>query len=172
MNLSSFDFKPDYNKASDDIAKEFYLPCMENSIYYDRVSGYFGSTVYIIAWTALKQFVSNGGKMRIICSPFIVEEDQSALSEGYSARSSEQIAENMKAEINRMFEDDYLSKPARALACLVAMGVLDIKIAILKSEVAPEVKRLFHDKVGIFKDSNLSLLICGIVAPVVFEFRT
>lgn len=126
---------------------------MENSIYYDRVSGYFGSTIYIIAWTALKQFVSNGGKMRIICSPFIVEEDQSALSEGYYARSSVQIAENLKAEINRMFEDDYLSKPARALACLVAMGVLDIKIAIIKREAAPEVKRLFHDKVGVFKDS-------------------
>ena len=54
MALNDFDFGPDYNKADHDIAAEFYLPCMENSIIYDRVSGYFGSTIYIIAWPTLK----------------------------------------------------------------------------------------------------------------------
>jgi len=153
MRLNAFDFKPDYNKANDDIAEEFYLPCMENSIIYDRVSGYFGSTIYIIAWAALKQFVANGGKMRIICSPFIIDEDQAALVEGYSARNSEQILDSLKKEINNLFGNEYLNKPARILACLVAIGVIDIKIAIIKPEASPEIKRLFHDKVGVFKDS-------------------
>lgn len=153
MRLNAFDFKPDYNKANDDIAEEFYLPCMENSIIYDRVSGYFGSTIYIIAWTALKQFVANGGKMRIICSPFIIDEDQAALVEGYSARNSEQILDSLKKEINNLFGNEYLNKPARILACLVAIGVINIKIAIIKPEASPEIKRLFHDKVGVFKDS-------------------
>jgi len=76
MALNDFDFRPDYNKADHDIAAEFYLPCMENSVIYDRVSGYFGSAIYIIAWPALKKFVYNGGKMRIICSPYIIEEDR------------------------------------------------------------------------------------------------
>ncbi|ALS28818.1 DEAD-like helicases superfamily protein [Paenibacillus sp. 32O-W] len=156
MNLNCFDFKTDYNKATDDIANEFYLPCMENSIKYDRISGYFGSTIYIIAWTALKRFVENGGKMRIICSPYIVEADQTAISEGYNARSSEVIVEALIKEINGLFEDTYLSKPTRALACLVALDVIDIKIAILESDAAPEVKRLFHDKVGIFQDAAMN----------------
>ncbi len=153
IRLNAFDFKPDYNKANDDIAEGFYLPCMENSIIYDRVSGYFGSTIFIIAWTALKQFVANGGKMRLICSPFIIDEDQAALAEGYSARNSEQILDSLKKEINNLFGNEYLNKPARILACLVAIGVIDIKIAVIKPEASPEIKRLFHDKVGVFKDS-------------------
>ena len=66
LDLTKFDFKTDYNKASDDIAAEFYLPCMQNSTKYDRISGYFGSTIYIIAWSAIKEFIANSGKMRII----------------------------------------------------------------------------------------------------------
>ena len=34
--LSQFEFRPDYNKSDHDIASEFYLPCMRNSIAYDR----------------------------------------------------------------------------------------------------------------------------------------
>jgi hypothetical protein len=67
VGLCDYHFETDYNKAYDNIADSFYLPCMRNSVRYDRISGYFGSTIYIIAWTALKDFVSNGGKMRIIC---------------------------------------------------------------------------------------------------------
>ena len=51
-----------YNKAENDIAEDFYLPSMRASCKYDRISGYFGSTVYIIAWPALKEFINNNGK--------------------------------------------------------------------------------------------------------------
>ncbi len=150
--LSQFEFRPDYNKSDHDIASEFYLPCMRNSIAYDRITGYFGSTVFIIAWPALKQFVKNDGKMRVLCSPYIIDEDKEALDEGYTARTYKDIEESLIAEIRDMLEDEYLSKPTRVLACLVAMRVIDVKIAVIRSEATPEVKRLFHDKVGIFKD--------------------
>lgn len=154
MNLTEFNFKTDYNKVLDDVATEFYLPCMKNSVYYDRVSGYFGSTIYIIAWDAIKVFINNSGKMRIICSPFIITDDREALEEGYDARSIEEIFLSLEQEIKELLENDYLSKPSRALACFVAMGIVDIKIAVLKPTAAPEAKRLFHDKVGIFKDDK------------------
>jgi len=125
---------------------------MRNSIAYDRITGYFGSTVFIIAWPALKQFVKNDGKMRVLCSPYIIDEDKEALDEGYTARTYKDIEESLIAEIRDMLEDEYLSKPTRVLACLVAMRVIDVKIAVIRSEATPEVKRLFHDKVGIFKD--------------------
>ena len=55
--LKDYEFSPDYNKNNDDIAEDFYLPAMRSSMQYDRVSGYFGGTVYIIAWSALQEFV-------------------------------------------------------------------------------------------------------------------
>src|SRR5690554_7913243 len=108
--LSQFEFRPDYNKSDHDIASEFYLPCMRNSIAYDRITGYFGSTVFIIAWPALKQFVKNDGKMRVLCSPYIIDEDKEALDEGYTARTYKDIEESLIAEIRDMLEDEYLSK--------------------------------------------------------------
>lgn len=153
MRLDMYDFKTSYNKAENDVAGEFYLPCMRVASYYDRISGYFGSTIYIIAWEALKEFINKNGKMRIICSPYISDEDQTALSEGYSARNSTLLANSIKEEVEALFANPYLSAPARLLAYLVSTGIIDIKIAIVGNELNSNVKRLFHDKVGIFYDN-------------------
>lgn len=47
MLLSDFEFKGSYNRIDDDIAGDFYIPCMMNSISYDRISGFFGSKLEI-----------------------------------------------------------------------------------------------------------------------------
>ncbi len=96
MSLNEFNFKSSYNKIDHDIANEFYLPCMRNSIQYDRVAGYFSSSIYIIAWDALKEFVENKGRIRIICSPFLSDEDASALSEGNRARINDFFTNHSK----------------------------------------------------------------------------
>jgi hypothetical protein len=152
MNLNDFDFKASYTKAENDIANEFYLPCMRSSIKYDRISGYFGSTIYIIAWSALKEFIQNGGKMRLVCSPYISEADEIALSEGYSARNDQILADSLKKEVEALFESPELSAPARLLAYLVSEGIIDVKIAIPGEHTEAYARRLFHDKVGIFSD--------------------
>lgn len=154
MSLLDYDFKPDYNKSEDDIAKEFYLPAMKNAFVYDRVSGYFGSTIYIIAWSALQDFVSNGGKMRIICSPCVSDMDKAAMSEGYSAKNNEIIRKSLMKELDDLFNQEELEKPARVLACLIALGIIDVKIAVPLSGSEPDLQRLFHDKVGIFSDTD------------------
>lgn len=123
MHLNNYHFQPDYNKAFDNIAEEFYLPCMRTARSYDRISGYFGSTIYIIAWGALKEFVNNGGKMRIICSPYLSDEDQEAIKVGYSSKIDEILLRSIEKEIDEMFASDFLSVPSRALACLIALVV-------------------------------------------------
>lgn len=154
MSLKDFNFQVSYSKDSDNIAESFYLPCLSNSTRYDRISGYFGSTIYILAWSALKDFVKNGGNMRIICSPFLTEEDQKAIEEGQESKQKEILRASLQKEFESLFNNDYLSAPSRALACLISMGVISIKIAVGKSSMSPEIKRLFHDKVGLFYDSE------------------
>lgn len=150
--LQDYEFKALYSKDSDNIAESFYLPCLSCATRYDRISGYFGSTIYILAWGALKDFVNHEGKMRIICSPFLTDEDQKAISEGKEARLQEILRDSLRKEFELLCQADYLSAPSRALACLISMGVIDIKIAIGKSSLSPEINRLFHDKVGLFYD--------------------
>ena len=152
MELQKHDFRPDYNKSEHDIADDFYLPAMRSSCQYDRISGYFGSTIYILAWSALQEFVENGGNIRLICSPVISDADKDAMTEGYSAVNDLILKESLLKELDELFAMDNLSKPARALACLVAEGIVDVKIAVPESGMEPDLERLFHDKVGIFTD--------------------
>lgn len=153
MSLKDFEFSASYNKAENDIAEEFYLPCMRSSVAYDRISGYFGSTIYIIAWNALKEFIQNGGRMRLVCSPLISDIDEAALSEGYSARNNQILAESIKKEVESLFDSPSLSVPARLLAYLVSENIIDVKLAVPGEQSSADAKRMFHDKVGVFKDT-------------------
>ena len=154
MSLKEISFATSYNKAEHDIANEFYLPCMRNAVRYDRISGYFGSTVYIIAWQALKEFIENNGHMRIICSPYISETDELALSKGYSAKNDALLADSIIKEVEAMMDSPNLSAPSKLLAYLVVQGIVDVKIAVPTGSESAAAKRLFHDKVGIFADSG------------------
>lgn len=152
-DLSEIDLKPSYHKGEDDIAGEFYLPCLERATDYDRAVGFFSSSIYVLAWPSLKEFVNRGGHMRIICSPALSSEDREALNRGYSARQEEALAEDLKDSIQDMLDDPVLEKPTKVLASLVAMGVVDFQIAFVGSEPEPRHQRLFHDKLGIFRDA-------------------
>ena len=154
MFLSDIQLKTDYNKVTDDIAEAFYLPCMRAACRYDRISGYFASTIFVIAWEALKQFVDNGGHMRLICSPFLSDEDRIALEHGYSKKSRKDIITRaIQSEVEKLFASQSLTTPSTVLAYLVAHDIIDVKIAVPISEKTP-VNRLFHDKVGVFYDSQ------------------
>lgn len=154
MALDDLNYATSYNKAENDIANDFYLPCMRNANRYDRISGYFGSTIYIIAWDAMKDFIENKGKMRVICSPYISEADELALSDGYSARNDEILANAIIKEVEGMLGSPDLSAPSKLLAYLVVEGIIDVRIAVPTGNESPSAKRLFHDKVGVFYDSE------------------
>ncbi|MCF8118356.1 MAG: DEAD/DEAH box helicase family protein [Desulfarculaceae bacterium] len=156
-NLKKLILKTSYHKGTNNIAKEFYLPCMSCALAYDRAVGFFNSTVYSIAWPSLKDFVDVGGKMRIICSPILSPDDIEALEEGYNARIEQQSGEVMRNEVRRLLEDPYLNKPGRVLASLVSMGVIEIKVAFMRRESIA--RRLFHDKLGIFRDGEQNTVV-------------
>src|SRR3954470_16891644 len=84
--LADLSLKQAYHKPEDDIARAFYLPCLAAARTYDRAVGYFSSAIYALAWPSVREFVDNGGKIRIICSPILSTADATAMSEGYAAR--------------------------------------------------------------------------------------
>lgn len=145
MTLSSLHIKTKYSKTQCDIVSEFYSPCMKESIRYDRLSGYFSSGVYIVIWDALQEFIENSGKIRLVCSPKLTDEDKIALKEGLKSKTDIILANSLLNEYNQMLESDQ-PIPAKLLACLVSQDILQIKLAVLPSD------GIYHDKVGTFTD--------------------
>lgn len=148
ISLLNIDYKQTYNKIDDNIAKDFYLPSMSNSVCYDRMSGYFGSTIFIIAWDALKDFVSNNGKMRLICSPILSDDDINAIHQGEKALTDNILSNHLQKELETIWASEVLRKPFQVLSALISKGVIEVKIAY--GSVHPSMKQLFHDKVGVF----------------------
>lgn len=150
--LREYDFQGEYSKLDNDVAEDFYMPCMRNSVQYDRLSGYFSSTIYILAWDALKIFIENGGHIRILCSPYLSEDDAQAIARGKCARSNAILEQSLRKEIDGMLCQNDLRTPSVLLACLIMEGIVDVRILVGRSEMNANISKLYHDKAGVFVD--------------------
>ncbi len=158
-SLSTLEVLPTYKKGRNDIAKDFYLPCMDLCARYDRAVGYFSSAVYMISWPSMKDFVERGCTMRLVCSPALDRDDIEALNRGYEAKFEEKMVEAYKNDFSKMLKSPSLGKPAEALAALVAMGVVDVRIAYMEKGVDQRIKKIFHEKIGIFYGYDDSMVV-------------
>ena len=157
--LATLALRTSYHKARDDVANDFYLPAMRRAVNYDRAVAFFRSTIFIIAWSALREFVAHGGHIRVLCSQVLSAEDIEALDKGYAARIDEIVAARLHDEVATLLDDDTMSEPSRVLAALVGTEVIDLKIAILHPITSGATTRIFHDKLGILKDSQGAVVV-------------
>lgn len=130
-----------YNTDKDNVIKDFYKPCLENSKNYYRGVGYFRSSVFRLMNKELINFCLNGGKMTILTSTDIDPRDHKAAIEGYNLRAFYDTIEDMLDDIN-------LNLPTKLLCAMVATGHLEIKIAVVPRG------GIYHDKVGFFEDNE------------------
>lgn len=159
-DLSELTLRTSYHRGEHDIAHEFYLPCMNRAAEYDRAVGYFRSTVFIIAWPALRGFVARGARMRILCSQVLADEDVKALEVGYAARADAALAVRLREEVQQLLDDPVLQRPARVLAALVSSGFIELQIAVIKaSDHHAHNPRIFHDKLGLFRDERSNIVV-------------
>ena len=144
--LSSLNPQTEYRTGFNDPITGLYVPCLRESVLYKRAVGYFRSSVYLIAGTAVIDFARRGGKIRLVCSPELDANDLETICVGYLER--ETIAsDRLIEEIERLLADLSTKYQTRILATLVAVGALEIKIAIRQAS-----QGLYHEKIGIFID--------------------
>lgn len=86
MSLRTVSFQDTYWSGENDLIKEFYVPCMEESIEYCRAVGYFHSSIFCYITNGLYPFIQHGGRMRIVCSVNVSPEDEHQIALGYDIR--------------------------------------------------------------------------------------
>lgn len=152
--LRDISIKRSYHKGQgkDDIAKDFYLPAVASAVLYDRAVGYFSSSIMLLAWPSLKEFVANGGRMRLLCSPVLSGEDEEAMRKAYSDADDAELADAITSQFRELLASSSMGRPATVLAALIANGILDVRIAWVAPNASGRSTRIFHDKVGILRD--------------------
>ena len=119
---------------------------MSQSILYKRAVGYFRSSIYHVAGLAIIDFARRGGKIKLVCSPELNEDDLAAISLGYAQRK-EAVSKQLISEIDRLLAETKTNYLVRILATLVAINALEIRIAIRSHS-----QGIYHEKIGVFVD--------------------
>lgn len=145
-SLSTLPLADEYRTGESNPALNFFRPCLLNAVEYKRAVGYFRSSVYLIIGTFVVEFARRGGKIRLVCSPCIEQEDMSSISEGYRNRK-DTLETTLSDEIESLLAEPSTSYRTKVLATLVATGALDIRLAL-----RPHARGLYHEKLGIFQD--------------------
>lgn len=145
MSFLDLNIKLSYISCGEDnIAKSFLVPALKKARLYRRSVGFFSSSVFEPIIDGIVALSRNGGKIELIASPQLSEQDIKAISIGY---------ENREAIIGNAFDRDFVAALEELdddklvlLATLIANGILDIKIAVANSA------GVYHDKMGLLED--------------------
>lgn len=146
-SLKELNLQDRYATNRNDLVAEFYRPCLERAVSYDRAVGYFHSSIFLLTARPVADFAMRKGKIRLICSPELTKEDIVAISDGYEWR--ERINEVVLRTINQNLENSDERPMVEFIATLIALGCMDIRIAF-----RPNAWGIFHDKVGIIGDED------------------
>ena len=152
MSLKDLDIKLSYISCGEEnIAKSFLVPALKHTKCYRRSVGFFSSGVFGPIIDGIVSLSRNGGKIELIASPQLSDEDINAINLGYQKR--EEIIESAFSR-DFMKELDALDDAKlQLLVALIANGTLDIKIAVTESN------GIYHDKLGILEDFDGNIVV-------------
>ena len=139
-----------YRTGKDDMLSDFYRPCLVQSVLYRRAVGYFTSSGLAYAAKGLANLVARGGKMRLIASPYLSDDDIDAL-ERAKEKPDEVLAQIVAGSLMDV-EDLLVRDRLNALSWLAASGALEVKLALRVNQIGRYSNSLYHEKIGIFSD--------------------
>ena len=139
-----------YRTGKDDMLSGFYRPCLVQSVLYRRAVGYFTSSGLAYAAKGLANLVARGGKMRLIASPYLSDDDIDAL-ERAKEKPDEVLAQIVAGSLMDV-EDLLVRDRLNALSWLAASGALEVKLALRVNQIGRYSNSLYHEKIGIFSD--------------------
>ena len=145
--LKDQSFLEEYRTGTNNFVKEFYKKAFKESIEYWRAVGYFRSSSLEAFGSTLQNFLKEGGKIKLITSVELTEDDAEAIENGL--KSKKEVCEERINIIIATEFDENIGNGVSKLAKLLEIDRLEIKIALPKYG-----RGIYHEKVGIFFDKE------------------
>lgn len=149
MGLRGLEIRAEYRTPRDSFARDFLVPALQESVIYKRAVGYFSSTALIEMSRGLGSLAKRGGKIQLVASPALSDEDVEAIRKGYKLRD-EVLRDALYSQLRDPANDEEADR-LNLLASLVADDVLDIRIALMEN---PDGFGIYHEKLAIFTDQD------------------
>lgn len=148
MGFKDHKVKSEYRSLIDNVVQDFYIPLLKDAVSYKRAVGFFSSSSLVEISKGIAGMAAKGGKIQIVASPYLSDEDIDAIKHGYEDRNKI-IERALLTQISEKPADYYSMERLNLLAALIADGVMDIQIAYTEDKNGIG---MYHEKMGIIED--------------------
>jgi len=139
-------FDEEYRTGETNPLTSFFLPALTHGTSYWLAAGYFSSRLFDVLGTVLGDFVRRGGKMCLVTSVHLTQQDKDAIEQGL--REAERVlADRLKETIEREFRAP-LPPGTQLVASMLKTRTLEIKLATRLGG------GLYHEKLGVIIDER------------------
>ena len=143
-----------YETSTSDINKKLMIPLLSCSRLYRRGVGYFSASWVQLVSYGLLQLVENDGKIQLITSPKMSDEEWNAIRTGTIAQKDEMLKKIIQKTIDNEFQVSDRKEALNLFSWLIADGIIELKIAICKENNGD-----YHDKLAIFEDFDNNIVV-------------
>lgn len=147
-------FDSHYRSGTSDLARDFFIPCLEHCSTYKRAVGYFSSSA-LVTWAEVLPRIAKLDtiKIQLLISPLLSDQDKKAIRSAVIPQEREALLQKAADKIvldalSFAQSPEDIQLRLRLLTWLIASKRLELRFAF---PVHVEDPGIFHEKIGIFE---------------------
>mgnify|MGYP000881555714 CR=1 FL=1 len=165
MALRDLALKQEYRSDKDDVVSEFFIPCLTNSIQYDRTIEFISVKSLSTLTFGLENIQDHHAKIRLVSGHRFSTSDLNSIvklfdQHNHNHRFNGRI--NLDNKIGSMIRDSKIMQ----LKKIIEDFKVEVKVAIPNSEY---VDGVFEERMGIFRDTNDDVVAFSGTSNVTFD---
>ena len=164
LTLRDLPLKQEYRSDKDDVVSEFFIPCLTNSIQYDRTIEFISVKSLSTLTFGLENIQDHHAKIRLVSGHRFSTSDLNSLVKLFDQHGTNRLNSriNLDKKIGNFIQDSKI----RQLKKIIEDFKLEVKVAIPNSEY---VDGVFEERMGIFRDTNDDVVAFSGTSNVTFD---
>lgn len=130
--------------------EKIVIPCLKEAKEFFLGTGFFGADWVDLAKDGLIQFIKNGGKMKLLTSVKVGEEEFEAFQKGEKAKTDAVLERALFKEVYENSKKENKEWMLNYLAWMVSNDILEVRLLVHKSSDV----HMYHDKISLWKDEE------------------
>jgi len=164
LTLRDLPLKQEYRSDKDDVVSEFFIPCLTNSIQYDRTIEFISVKSLSTLTFGLEDIEDHHAKIRLVSGHRFSTSDLNLIVKLFDQHNTGRLNGriNLDNKIGNFIQDSKI----RQLKKIIEDFKLEVKVAIPNSEY---VDGVFEERMGIFRDTNDDVVAFSGTSNVTFD---
>jgi len=164
LALRDLPLKQEYRSDKDDVVSEFFIPCLTNSIQYDRTIEFISVKSLSTLTFGLENIQDHHAKIRLVSGHRFSTSDLNSIVKLFDQHMTSRLNSriNLDNKIGNFIQDSKI----RQLKKIIEDFKLEVKVAIPNSEY---VDGVFEERMGIFRDRDDDVVAFSGTSNVTFD---